>query len=127
MRRMYDENEIKSIASGGGGGGGSKTYLHAVKISDANGLYNLYFNIYSSKETLTLDDALAQLPSESVARIPVTYTYITYIGVLSAAKSEDGKISVSGVVFDRENNTAKTYTNNNLVPGKITDTLLGEI
>ena len=120
-------NEVVVHAENGkNASGGSKTYLHAVKISDANGLYNLYFNIYSSKETLTLDDALAQLPAESVAKIPVTYTYITFIGVLSASKSEDGKISVSGVVFDRENNTAKTYTNN-LVAGKITDTLLGEI
>ena len=70
---------------------------------------------------------MAQLPSGSAAGIPVTYTYIAFIGVLSAAKSEDGKISVSGVVFDRENNTAKTYANYNIVPGKITDTLLGEI
>ena len=119
-------NEVVVHAENGKNSGGSKTYLHSVKISDANGLYNLYFNIYSSKKNLTLDDALAQLPSESAARIPVTYMYITFIGVLSAAKSGDGKISVSGVVFDRENNTAKTYTNN-FVPGKITDTLLGEI
>lgn len=33
MRRMYDENEIKSIASESGGG---KLYKHIIKIDDTN-------------------------------------------------------------------------------------------
>lgn len=136
MRRMYDENEIKSIASeAGGGGGGSKTYLHSVKVSDATGMNNIYFNMYSSKETVTLDDALAQIPTSSSSTIndtntmPVVHSHLADIGVLVAAKYRDGnnlKISVTGVVFDQEGNTAKTYTSN-FLPGRITDTLLGEL
>ena len=34
MRRMYDENEIKSIASESGGG---KLYLHDVTIKNKSG------------------------------------------------------------------------------------------
>ena len=133
MRRMYDENEIKSIASESGGG--SKTYLHSVKISDETGINNIYFNMYSSKETVTLDDALAQIPTSNSSTIyntntmPVVHSHIADIGVLVAAKYRDGnnlKIAITGVVFDQEGKTAKTYTHN-FVPGKITDTLLGEV
>ena len=37
MRRMYDENEIKSIASEAGGGSGAKLYIHDVTIKNKEG------------------------------------------------------------------------------------------
>ena len=52
MRRMYDENEIKSIASEAGGG---KLYMHNVEIKSANSyeLPTLKFR-YINKSNLPL-------------------------------------------------------------------------
>lgn len=130
-------NEVVVHAENGknASGGGSKTYLHSVKISDATGINIIYFNMYSSKEAVTLDDALAQIPISNSSTLnntntmPVVHSHIADIGVLVAAKYRDGnnlKIAVTGVVFDREGNTVNTYTNN-FLPGKIVDTLLAEI
>lgn len=56
MRRMYDENEIKSIASESGGG---KLYLHSVKVK-SSGIYGvpaLDFKFISTSNTkITKDD-----------------------------------------------------------------------
>ena len=58
MRRMYDENEIKSIASEAGGG---KLYLHAVKVK-SSGMYGvpaLDFKFISTSNTpITKDDII---------------------------------------------------------------------
>ena len=56
MRRMYDENEIKSIASEAGG----KLYLHAVKVK-SSGIYGvpaLDFKVISTSNTKITKDNL---------------------------------------------------------------------
>ena len=56
MRRMYDENEIKSIASESGG----KLYLHAVKVK-SSGIYGvpaLDFKLISTSNTKITKDNL---------------------------------------------------------------------
>lgn len=52
MKRMYDENEIKSIASESGGG---KLYAHNITISEA---FRLSFTVYRStnKEIESIDE-----------------------------------------------------------------------
>ena len=55
MKRMYDENEIKSIASEYGGG---KLYLHAVKVK-SSGIYGvpaLDFKVISTSNTKITKD-----------------------------------------------------------------------
>lgn len=52
MRRMYDENEIKQIASETGGGGGGKLYMHDVTIKESgSGLPIVKFKYISSDNT----------------------------------------------------------------------------
>ena len=54
MRRMYDENEIKSIASESGGG---KLYLHKTNIHSNDNKYELQVYFLSSKANqFNLDD-----------------------------------------------------------------------
>ena len=126
-------NEVVVYAENGKVSSGNTRYLHSVKITDATGLNKIYFNIYSNKETLTLNDALAQIPTANnntvynQQKIPVCYDYVAYIGVLSASKYADGdsfKIVVSGAVYDQETNTIKTHSAN-FTASVLTDTLLG--
>lgn len=127
-------NEVVVHAENGKDTSSNTVYLHSVTIKDTTGLNKIYFNIYSNKETLTLNDALAQIPTTNnltiynEKKIPVCYDYISYIGVLSASKYADGdsfKIVVSGVVYDQEQNTIKTHSQN-FVASVLIDTLLGE-
>ena len=56
MKRMYDENEIKSIASESGG----KLYLHSVKVK-SSGIYGvpaLDFKVISTSNTKITKDNL---------------------------------------------------------------------
>ena len=55
MKRMYDENEIKSIASEAGGG---KLYLHAVKVKSSGiyGLPALDFTVINTSNTKITKD-----------------------------------------------------------------------
>ena len=55
MKRMYDENEIKSIASEAGGG---KLYLHAVKVKSSGfyGVPALDFKVISTSNTKITKD-----------------------------------------------------------------------
>ena len=50
MKRMFDENEIRQIASEAGGGGGGKLYLHGVRVTDQrdNTGIAMFFYTYSN-------------------------------------------------------------------------------
>ena len=54
MRRMYDENEIKSIASGSGGG---KLYLHKIIASYQNHPGDIYISIINKSITPITEDS----------------------------------------------------------------------
>lgn len=60
MRRMYDENEIKSIASESGG----KLYAHNIRISEA---FGLTLTVYRStnKEIESIDE-IVELNNEYI-------------------------------------------------------------
>ena len=62
MRRMYDENEIKDIASEAGG----KLYLHAVKVK-SSGIYGvpaLDFKVISTSNTKITKDNLNKVKGD---------------------------------------------------------------
>lgn len=66
MKRMYDENEIKSIASESGGG---KLYAHNIRISEA---FRLSFTVYrpTNKEIESIDE-IVELANDHF--IPAAY------------------------------------------------------
>ena len=64
MRRMYDENEIKSIASESGGG---KLYRHEIKLN-YNYLEYINFYFYCSTENHIANNKLGEYVSGSFAR-----------------------------------------------------------
>ena len=49
MKRMFDENEIRQIASEAGGGGGGKLYLHYIIGSVSTGTFNFCLYTTSSE------------------------------------------------------------------------------
>ena len=64
MKRMYDENEIKSIASESGGG---KLYRHEITLN-RNYLEYIYFYFYCSTENHIANNKLGKYVSGSFAR-----------------------------------------------------------
>lgn len=76
MRRMYDENEIKSIASESGGG---KLYLHKLNITDSGQekiIKLLFINTDSGKITSITPELLnTAIKSNMVIKSNTTTTY----------------------------------------------------
>ena len=114
---------------------GGNIYTHLVYIRDSGYSNNIYFKVYSSKENLTLEDALAQIPTASCEpgsiynkpKIPVCFNWGTYYGVLSAAKyvREGGyTIEIAGVVDN--GSSAIRYSTTITDPVLGSDTLLGQ-
>lgn len=89
MRRMYDENEIKSIASEAGGG---KLYAHNLYIGEA---FGLTFTVYrpTNKKIESIDE-IVELNNEY---IPAAYSDGD---VAVAAKKVSTGIQVHGARFE---------------------------
>ena len=120
MRRMYDQNEIKSIASEAGGGGGSKYYKHCVKIT-ANLSYfdttanktvtestDIYINIISSNNVpVTNINGLISLGKQSDTDHHPAYINNTKIaGILNAEFASSGALNLKGmiIIYSPQNN-----------------------
>ena len=74
MKRMYDESQIKKIASEAGGGGGAKLYLHTITFQDMEGR-SYYGFVYASNNEPYID--VNQIPDY----LPVTASNEAYKGV----------------------------------------------
>lgn len=142
MRRMYDENEIKSIASEAGGGGGNKYYKHCVKLT-ANLSYfdvsanksvtestDIYINIISSNNVpVTNINGLISLGKQSDTDHYPAYINNTKIaGILNAEFSSSGAINLKGmiIIYSPQNNYGRVSS---VVPpmenlSTITDTVV---
>ena len=119
MKRMYDENEIKSIASEAGGGGGGKLYLHKLSIfvPESSQAQLKIISTDSSKITSVTNELLEKLVSGLAApSFPPVYSNIYNIAVL-----DGNRLSVTtypAYPFD------VTHTNNceiDLSQARITD------
>ena len=100
MRRMYDENEIKSIASEAGGGGGAKLYMHDVTIKNKDGAalpiatfkyiskdnakfsidkldFKICFDVYANNNSMPPEFYQVKDMSKSASSLSITY-YTTY-------------------------------------------------
>lgn len=116
---------VVSAKNGKDASAGGKMYLHSVKIDYASTKY-ISFNVYSSKENLTLEDALAQIPDYRVSRyIPVVFEYGNYFGVLSASKEGSNGIKLKGLVYNTTTSSSQLWTDG-FIPTSISDNLLGE-
>lgn len=107
-------------------------YLHSVKIYDSG--YSIFFNIYSKKDSLTLNDALDQIPNINMSnnfssnKIPVTFSTGSKMGVVSVGKYIDNEktyIRVDGIVFPSSGPFEYYFVAFN--PTSINDTLLGVV
>ena len=113
MRRMYDENEIKSIASEAGGGGGSKYYKHCVKLTTNLSYFDtaanknvtestdIYINIISSNNvSVTNINGLISLAKQSDIDNHPAYINNTKIGgILNAEFPSSGALNLKGTII----------------------------
>ena len=86
MKRMYDENEIKSIASEAGGG---KLYLHAVKVK-SSGIYGVPafdFKLISTSNTPITKDNIIKNKAASAFDLILSGDDATMPPVLYIARS----------------------------------------
>ena len=119
MRRMYDENEIKSIASEAGGGSGGKLYLHnlSIFVPESSQVQLKIINTDSSKITSVTDELLEKIISGLAApSFPPSYSNIYNIAVISGNRLS--LTTYSAYPFD------VTHTNNyeiDLSQARITD------
>lgn len=138
LRANYsDETSSEFIvkAKNGNDGAGGNIYLHCIKLSNAPGLA-IYFNAYSNKNTLTLEEAFEYIPTltnENIyisdTKIPVCIYYGSiFTGVVFAGKILSGNayiIKYGGVMYNYDSRSVVLY-DGNFTPNKIVDTLMGE-
>lgn len=137
LRANYSNNtnnEFVVTAKNGKDATGGNIYTHLVYIRDSGQSKHMYFKVYSSKENLTLEDALTQIPTATgepgnifnKPKIPVCFNWGTFYGVLSATKySKEGNytIEIGGVVDD--GTSVRNYTSTISDPVLASDILLG--
>lgn len=115
-------------------GTGGNIYTHLVCLINSERSNYIYFTVYSSKENLTLEDALAQIPTASgdpgnifnKPKIPVCFNFGDKYGVISATKyNKEGNytIEIGGVVSN--GSTVKYHTATISNPALLSDILLG--
>ena len=139
LRANYSNNTTDEfvVTAKNGKDGGSNLYLHHIRISNPSYDEGISFEVYSSKKTLTLEDALAYVPTSensdihfpALNKIPVYFDSGNgTFGVASTAKFLDGsdyKIIVRGICFSSGTNNIKVY-DTSFFATTIRDTLLGE-
>ena len=139
LRANYSDNTSNEfVVSAKNGkdatGTGGNIYTHLVYMRNQGYTDYIYFKVYSSKENLTLEDALAQIPTASgepgnifnKPKIPVCFNRGENYGVLSATKYvKEGNytIEVGGVVT--AGSSVQKYTTTISNPILESDTLLG--
>ena len=138
LRANYSDqtsSEFVVKAKNGKGGAGGNIYLHCIKLANDPGLA-IYFNAYSKKNTLILEEALEYIPTltnENIylsnTKMPVCLYYgDTIAGVVFAGKILSGNayiIKYGGVLYNYYSKSVVLY-DENFTPTKIVDTLMGE-
>lgn len=134
IRANYSDQTSDEFIVRAKNGGFVNLYLHSVKITDTDNYYNIYFNIYSRKENLNLEDALKYIPTSEdnsylgKNKVNVCLDYGTNVGSMCAIKyrKDNGyNINLRGVL--RNSSDGSSYTLNlTFEPKFFTDTLLGE-
>ncbi len=128
LRANYSDNTtgdfVVKAKNGKDATSGGKIYSHSIIIGNAGSLF-IFFNVYSSKENITLEDALSQLPTSG--GIPVVFSDSNIDGVLSAKReiSTGNGILLKGLVYNSSNSSTQLYSGG-FIAATITDTLLGE-
>ena len=97
LRARYSNNTtgdfVVTAKNGKDASASGRMYLHSVKISDESNYYNIYYNFYSSKENITLEDAIKYIPNSDnttligINKVPICCDYENNIGVISAIKN----------------------------------------
>ena len=111
---------------------GGSMYLHSVRIYNSDDTKSITFNVYSQKGNLTLEDALAQIPTSNStdihgkSKIPVCFDLNKlFSSVLGAAKWSDTKvIYLVGIAYSNNTNTISRYEDN-FTAVNIEDKVLG--
>ena len=78
-----DEFVVK--AKNGSSVGLANIYTHSIKIKEDSSGFELYFNIYSTKESLTIDDVFGQIPVNNY--IPMCFHKSTEYGIFAIKKT----------------------------------------
>lgn len=102
--------------------GEGSIYTHFVKFNSSFSSAYMSIILYSKKETLTLEDALSQIPTGGLG-VPVYFIGQPYEGVMSAYR-EGNVLHLKGVVYNSSESAAVSYSTN-MTPGSINDKLLG--
>ena len=138
LRANYSNNtsnEFVVSAKNGKDAYSDNIYFHNIKISNSSG-QQIFFDIYSKKQTLNLDEALSYIPTLtetdillSQSKIPLCYINEgTHYGVLFGGKVESGgvySIKLIGVAVN-EGSSAIESVSYSFTPTQIYDTLIGE-
>ncbi len=129
LRANYSNDTTNEFVVTAKNGANSTIYTHLVKLKSGN--YNLFFKVISTKETLTLNDALKQIPdidpnyNTQSPKIPACFFYGAKFGVVSIGKyMDEGKyfVNINGVVVNGQNIEHFVVV---IIPDSIEDTLLG--
>ena len=137
LRANYSNNTTDEFivkAKNGKDSAGGNIYLHCIKLANDPGLA-IYFNAYSKKNTLTLEEAFEYIPTltnESIylsnTKMPVCIYYgATFAGVVFAGKILSGNVNIikyGGVMYNYDSRSVVLY-DGNFTPTKIVDTLMG--
>lgn len=114
LRANYSNNTSGEfvVTAKNGKDSGSSIYSHIAYLYDNNHSKYIYFKVYSHKQTLTLDDVLAEIPTVNGSSLTGTYKTdvcfedTTKNGVVAAGKyleNNNYNIYVSGVVSEGSN------------------------
>lgn len=139
LRANYSDNtsnEFVVTAKNGKDASGSNMYLHCVKLSNSNSTKSIWFNAYSKKANLTLEEALEQIPTLTNENVDLSDTKILVsyenkgisIGIFSAGKFLSGSsymILAKGISYQNSSNNVQKESGT-FTPTQIVDTLIGE-
>lgn len=126
LRANYSDNTNDEFVVMAKNGSSGNIYLHSVKLTKSNSSKVLYLNLYSRKETLTIDDVFAQIPTNNY--IPMCFIENNANAVLSVKKVPDNTygdfINVTGI--GTNNGSSSSYSFSFYKKDiTFTDTLLG--
>ena len=127
LRANYSDDTSGEFVVKAKNGSAGNIYLHSVKLTKSNSSKILYFNIYSRKETLTIDDVFAQIPTNNY--IPMCFIENSANAVLSVKKVADNTygdfINVTGIGTNNGSSTSYSFSfyKKDIT---FTDTLLGK-
>ena len=125
IRANYSDSSFSEFIVNAKNGSSGNLFLHNIKIQDSTKFYNVSFNAFSTKRSLTLEDAINLIGPN---KIPAVFQHMDQIGTVAISTyiTEGAKnINSVGVVYNQSDNNvvgiSKSFT-----PASIVDNLLGE-